>query len=379
MKKPRVCVIGIGFIGAAHIEALHRMPDVDVVALATRSNWEAKATANGVPRGYADYREMIEAEKPDVVHICTPNNLHFEQAMFAMEHGASVVLEKPLTMDVDEAEKLTAYAKEHNLVTGVNFNCRFYPMVMQLKQMIAAGEVGQIYTMNGVYQQDWLLYDTDYSWRLETGASGPSRAFADIGSHWIDMAEAVSGLRVTEVLADFAIFHPRRKKPLKAIDTFSGMALRPEDYEEVDIHTEDYAEVLFRFDNGAHGSVTVSQVVAGRKNQMQIAVAGSKSSLFWDSEDSNALWQGRRDGFNAQIVKDPSILAPGAAKTSAYPGGHVEGFPDTFKQNFIAIYDAIRSGDTSKRDFARFEDGLRDMRILDAVVRSAEGRRWIEL
>lgn len=379
MKKLRVCVIGIGFIGAAHIEALHRLPNVEVVALASRHDYQAKAVANGVPRGYADYREMIEAERPDVVHICTPNDLHFEQAMFAMQHGCAVVLEKPLTLSVAQAEELTAYAREHNIVTGVNFNCRFYPMMVQLREMIRAGELGELFTINGVYQQDWLLYDTDYSWRVDRSACGDSRAFGDIGSHWIDLAESCTGLRVTELLADASIFHKTRKKPKGEINTFSGMALRPEDYQEVEIETEDYVTVLFHFDNGAHGSVTVSQVMAGRKNQMRMEIAGSKAAACWDSENSNALWLGRRDGYNCEIVKDPSILSQGAAQAISYPGGHVEGFPDTFKQNFRQIYRAIEEKDTGARGFARFEDGLREMRILEAVVRSAKERRWIAL
>ena len=379
MKKLRACVAGVGFIGAAHIEALHRLTNVEVVALADPIDWEKKAEQNGVERGYESFREMIEKEKPDVVHVCTPNNLHFEVAMCAMENGAAVVMEKPLTTTVEEAEKLVAYAKEHNIVNGVNLNCRFYPMIMQLKQMVKRGELGEIFTVNGAYQQDWLLLETDYSWRLEPELSGPSRAFADIGSHWIDMVESATGLKVTELLADFAIFHKTRKKPLKAIDTFSGMALRPEDYEEIPIRTEDYAEVLFHFDNGAHGSVTVSQVMAGRKNQIQVAVAGSKASLFWDSEDSNEMWMGKREGYNCKIVKDPSLLHPEAAQCSSYPGGHVEGFPDTFKQNFRQIYSAIAQHDTSAHDFARFEDGLHEMRLLEAVVKSAKERRWVKL
>lgn len=379
MKKIRSCVIGIGFIGAAHIEALHRLPNVEVVALAAHNRWEEKAMANGVPRGYQDYREMIETEKPDVVHICTPNNLHYEAAMFAMEHGCAVVLEKPLTMDVKQAEALVAYAREHNIVTGVNFNCRFYPLVAQMKAMAQGGELGEIFTINGVYQQDWLLLDTDFSWRLDPEVGGESRTFGDIGSHWIDMVESATGLRVTKLLADQAIVHKTRKKPTKPIDTYSGMSLRPEDYEEVPILTEDYMTVLFHFDNGAHGSLTLSQVMAGRKNQIRVEIAGSKAALCWDSENSNALWVGRRDGCNGEIVKDPSILAPAAARVTSYPGGHVEGFPDTFKQNFAAIYAAIADGDTGKREFARFEDGLREMRVLDAVIRSVKTNGWVEV
>ncbi|MDO4572079.1 MAG: Gfo/Idh/MocA family oxidoreductase [Clostridia bacterium] len=377
MRKFRTCVIGVGFIGAAHIEALRRLGNVEVVAIADKPDPQAKAEQHCVPKGYEDYREMLDAEKPDVVHICTPNAMHYEMAMYAMERGIAVVCEKPLTRTLDEARELAGYARKHGVITGVNFNCRWYPQIMQARAMVESGEVGDIYTIHGAYLQDWLYYDTDYSWRLEPEMSGDSRAFADIGSHWIDMVESATGLRAVELLADFETFHKTRKKPLKPVDTYSGMALRPEDYEEKPIGTEDYCTVLFRFDNGAHGCCTISQVFAGRKNQILLDIAGSKCSLHWDSEDSNELWIGRRDGFNRKAAKDPSILSPMAAAAISYPGGHVEGFPDTFKQNFRAIYAAIERGDASGRLYADFEDGLREMTLCEAVVRSARERRWV--
>ena len=379
MKKFRACVIGVGFIGAAHIEALRRLGNVDVVALSDIPNAQAKADAFFVPKGYDDYKEMLDTEKPDVVHICTPNSSHYEMAMYAMQRNIAVICEKPLTKTLDEAKELAAYAREHKIVTGVNFNCRWYPQIMQAKAMIASGEVGDIRTIHGGYLQDWLYYDTDYSWRLEPEVSGESRAFADIGSHWIDLVESATGLRVVELMADFETFHKIRRKPLKPIETFSGMALRPEDYEEKPIGTEDYCTVLFRFNNGAHGTCTISQVFAGRKNQILLSIAGSKCSLHWDSEDSNELWVGRRDGFNQKAAKDPSILSPLARASISYPGGHVEGFPDTFKQNFKAIYAAIEAGDMGKQVFATFEDGLREMQLCDAVVRSARADRWVKV
>ncbi|MBQ3108472.1 MAG: Gfo/Idh/MocA family oxidoreductase [Clostridia bacterium] len=379
MKKFKACVVGVGFIGAAHVEALRRLGNVDVVAIADQAGAEEKAERLCVPKAYADYKEMLDVEKPDVVHICAPNNLHYEIAMYAMERGISPICEKPFTTTVEEAKKLVAYAKEHNIVTGMNFNCRYYPQVMQMRKMVENGTVGDIYTVHGGYLQDWLFLDTDYSWRLEPEVSGASRAFADIGSHWIDMVEAITGQRAVELIADFETFHKTRKKPLKPIDTYSGMALRPEDYAEVPIVTEDYVTVLFRFENGAHGCCNISQVFAGRKNQMLLSVAGSKCAMHWDSEDSNDLWIGHREKFNERAPKDPSILLPETGAVISYPGGHVEGFPDTFKQNFKAIYAAIEAGDTSKHDFANFEDGLREVIICDAVVRSAKERRWITI
>ena len=379
MRTFRACVVGIGFVGAAHIETLRRLGNVEVVALSNTSNAQAKAEAYFVPKGYTDYREMLDTEKPDVVHICTPNASHYEIAMYAMQRNIAIVCEKPLTKTLEEARELAAYARAHKIVTGVNFNCRWYPQTLQIKAMIDNGEVGDIRTIHGGYIQDWLFYDTDYSWRLEPEVSGESRAFADIGSHWIDLVESVTGLRVIEVMADFATFHKTRKKPLKPIETFSGMALKPEDYEEKAVNTEDFCTVLFRFNNGAHGSCVISQVFAGRKNQTQLSISGSKCSLFWDSEDSNELWIGHRDGFNQKAAKDPSLLSPLARAAIGYPGGHVEGFPDTFKQNFKAIYAAIESGNTNKQVFANFEDGLRGMQLCDAVVRSARTDRWVKV
>lgn len=379
MKKFRTCVVGVGFIGAAHIEALRRLGNVDVVAIADIPDGAAKAAAHNVPKGYDDYKVMLDTEKPDVVHICTPNVSHYEIAMYAMERGISVVCEKPLTTTLDQAREMSRYAKEHNLVCGVNFNCRWYPQLMQARSMVENGDVGSIYTIHGSYLQDWLYLDTDYSWRLEPEISGDSRAFGDIGSHWIDMVESVTGLRAVEVFADFGTFHKIRKKPLKPIATYSGMALRPEDYQEVPIDTEDFCAVLFHFDNGAIGSCVINQVFAGRKNQIVLNVNGSKCTLRWDSEDSNDLWVGRRETYNQVIAKDPSIMNPLAVAANSYPGGHVEGFPDTFKQNFKAIYAAIEKGDTSRGLFANFDDGLREMALCDAVVRSAREGRWVTI
>lgn len=377
MEKIRVGVIGVGFIGAVHIEQLRRLGNVEVVAITDEAGAEAKAANLFVPKAYTDYKEMIDNEKLDSVHICTPNHTHYDIAMYAMERGLHVICEKPMTCSVEEAEKLTAFAKEKGVINAMNFNCRFYPMAYQMREMVRSGEVGDIYTVHGGYLQDWLYLDTDYSWRLDPKFTGASRAFADIGSHWIDLVEYVTGLRVTEVMADFAIFHKTRKKPLKPIDTYSGMALRPEDYEEVPIETEDWATVLFHLENGGHASCNISQVFAGRKNQMIVSVGGSKCAMHWDSENSNAIWVGRRDRDNGELVKDPSILMDRTKGVISYPGGHVEGFPDTFKQNFKKIYAAIAGG--TPEDYATFDDGLREMTLCEKIVQSARERRWVAI
>lgn len=378
MKKFRVGIVGIGFIGAVHIEQLRRLGNVDVVAITDSINAQQKAEQYFVPKGYNNFKDMINNENLDCIHICTPNNTHYEIAMYAMKNDVNVVCEKPMTCTVEEAQEMSDYAKEHGLVNAMNFNCRFYPLVYQMHSMVKKGDLGDVYTIHGGYLQDWLFFDTDYSWRLDPKASGKSRAFADIGSHWIDMVEFITGLKAVEVLADFEIFHKTRKKPLKAIDTYSGMTLKPEDYEEVEIETEDYATVLFHMNNGAHACCNISQVFAGRKNSMTVSVSGSKCSLSWDSEKSNSLWIGRRDDFNGEVAKDPSLLNEDTSKVISYPGGHVEGFPDTFKQNFKKIYAAI-AGSKDDKVYATFNDGLREMQLCDKVIESAQKRCWISL
>jgi predicted dehydrogenase len=379
MKKMRTGVIGVGFIGAAHIEALRRLGYVEVVALAAARDAEKKAEALFVPKGYADYREMIDREALDAVHICTPNSMHYEMAMYAMEKGVSVLCEKPLTVTAAEARKLRDYARENSIVTCVNFNLRLNPQVVQMKEMVRAGDVGAIRSVHGSYLQDWLFFDTDYSWRLDPKLSGQSCAFADIGSHWIDMVETIIGQKAVEVFADFETMHKTRKKPLKPIDTYSGMALRPEDYQEIPVSVEDYCTVLFHFDGGAKGVCTISQAYAGRKNQTIISLSGSKASLHWDSEQGNELWMGRRETYNQQIVKDPSILYEETRKVISYPGGHTEGFPDTHKQNFAKFYQAVEAKDASVRDFATFEAGYREMLLCERICESAKTRQWVQI
>ena len=377
MKQFRACIVGGGFVGAAHIEALRRLGSVEIAAVSNRHDPQAKAEALFVPKGYADYRQMLEAEKPDVVHICTPNDSHYEIALFAMQRGIHVICEKPMTRTLDEARALAEYATAHNLVNAVNFNCRFYPQILEARSTVRSGSLGDIRAIMGGYLQDWLFWDTDYSWRLEPEISGESRAFADIGSHWIDTAEFVTGLCAVEVFADFETFHPVRKKPLSPVESFSNMTLRPEDYREISITTEDFCTALFRFDNGAIGNCTVSQTHAGRKNQIQLSLSGSRSSLLWDSDNSNELWLGYREMFNQVASKDPALLSPQARAAIGYPGGHVEGYPDTFRQAFRAMYAAIASGDTGDHVFADFASGCHTTAVVDAVVKSAKEGGWV--
>ncbi|MEA4853956.1 MAG: Gfo/Idh/MocA family oxidoreductase [Christensenella sp.] len=384
MKKIKTGVIGTGFIGPTHIEALRRLGYVDVVALADIDDATARAKADqlSIDKSYGNYKDLLKDPEIDVVHVCSPNSFHYTMAKEALLAGKHVVCEKPLTMTSEEAKDLIAVAKETGLANAVHFNIRFYPVIHEARAMIENGELGTIFAINGSYQQDWLFKETDYSWRLEPKFSGASRAVADIGSHWLDSVEFMTGLRINKVCADFATFYPIRKKPLKPVETYSGKILTPEDYADVPINTEDYASVLLKFENGAHGCMTVNQVAAGRKNRIWFEIYGSKKSLAINTERPNEMWIGNRDEANQTLMKDPSLMHPEARQLISYPGGHNEGFPDTIKQFATKFYGYIRdegykTGATP--EFATFEDGLRELTLCESIVESAKAEKWVSL
>ncbi len=381
MQKIQVGVVGTGFIGPAHIEALRRLPNVEVAALCEVSQElaETKAAQLGIPRAYT-FEELLKQDDIQSIHICTPNFLHYSQSKAALLAGKHVICEKPLAKDLAEAEELVQLAKESGLVNAVHFNLRYYPLVRQMKAMREKGELGDVYSIIGSYLQDWLFYETDYNWRLEPDKSGDSRAIADIGSHLMDIIEYVTGVKTTAVLADFNTIHKTRKKPLKPVETYSGKMLQPEDYADVAINTEDHANVLLRFDNGNRGVVTVSQVSAGRKNQLKLEISGSKKTFAFDSESPNQLWLGNRDGYNQTMTDDPSIVHPEARSVISFPGGHNEGFPDTSKQMFKEVYAAIEAGKQPENPtYPTFADGYRELLICERILESNRKQAWVEV
>lgn len=379
MSKIKVGVVGTGFIGPAHIEALRRLPNVEVVALCevTKELATEKAAALGIPRAYT-FDELIQQEDIQSVHICTPNFLHYQQSKAALLAGKHVICEKPLAKELHEAEELVNLAAETGLVNAVHFNLRYYPLIRHIKAIRESGELGTVYSVLGSYLQDWLFYQTDYNWRLEPAKSGSTRAIADIGSHLIDIIEYTTGLKIVEVFADFNIIHKTRKKPLKAIETYSGKMLTPEDYEDVAINTEDHANVLLRFDNGNKGSITVSQVAAGRKNRLSLEISGSKKTFSWNSESPNEVWVGNRDVANQVLLRDPALVAPGVNSVITFPGGHNEGFPDTSKQMFKEVYAAIAEGKQPESPaFPTFADGYRELIIGERILESSQKQAWV--
>jgi predicted dehydrogenase len=381
MSKIKVGVVGTGFIGPAHIEALRRLPNVEVAGLC-EVNIElatAKAQQLGIPKAYV-FEDLLKDESIQSVHICTPNFLHYSQSKAALLAGKHVICEKPLAKDLHEAEELVALAAQTGLVNAVHFNLRYYPLVRQMKTMREKGDLGDVYSILGSYLQDWLFYETDYNWRLEPDKSGASRAIADIGSHLMDVIEYITGLKTVEVMADFNTIHKTRKKPLKPVETYSGKMLQPEDYADVPITTEDHANVLLRFDNGNRGSVTVSQVSAGRKNQLKLEISGAKKTFAFNSESPNELWIGNRDGYNQSLMRDPSLAYPEASAIMSFPGGHNEGFPDTSKQMFKEVYAAIEAGkQPEKPSFPTFADGYRELLICERILESNIKQAWVKV
>jgi predicted dehydrogenase len=380
MRPIKTAILGTGFMGRVHLEAVRRVESVEAAAIAGRNENAARRLGAGfsVPTITTNYREIMRDPAIDAVHVCTPNEQHFSMAKEALQAGKHVLCEKPLATSVEEGEELIALAAQRGLRNCVCHNLRYYPMVQQMRAMREAGDLGEILIVQGTYSQDWLLHDTDWNWRVETKAGGPSRCMADIGSHFFDMAEHVTGLRVTSLSADLQTFHPTRKQPKHSVETFANKLLGPEDYIDTPVDTEDFGAVIFRMGTRTRGSMTASQVSAGRKNGLSIEIYGTKSSVAWNQERPDELWSGHRDTGNQIFVKDPSLLMPAARAFADLPGGHSEGYDDTFKQVFRRFYASI--GDPGRApEYPQFADGLRQLRILEGELESHLTRGWVDV
>jgi predicted dehydrogenase len=369
-------LVGPGFVGAHHIDAVRRLGFVDVVAVAGSSEDSArrKADALGVPKAYGSYEALARDPDVHVVHNTTPNHLHAPVIMAALAQRKHVVSDKPLAMTGAEARGLLDAATRAGVVHAVTYNYRGNPLVQQARAMIADGELGPLHFVHGSYLQDWLIEPTDFSWRLEPEKGGASSAIGDIGTHWCDLVQHVTGARITEVLADLTTVVGTRLKPLTATEAFSaagGVQRQP-----VAITSEDLATVLVRFENGIKGCVTVGQVCAGHKNDLWIEINGAKASLRWHQERQNELWIGRRHSANQILLKDPSLLGPEARRYAHLPAGHQEAWSDAFR-NLIAdvyAYIADRSGQPT---FPTFEDGYRAACLVDSILESHQrGGVW---
>ncbi len=374
----RTAVIGTGFMGRVHLEALRRVEQVEVAAIAGRNAAAAERLgfAFGVP--HVEFDTILHDASIDAVHICTPNAQHFPMAKAALMAGKHVLCEKPLSVSVEEAQELAGLAAQKALRNCVCHNLRYYPMVQQMRAMREAGELGEILVVQGSYSQDWLLYSSDWNWRVNAADGGPSRCMADIGSHWFDMAEHVTGLRVSALCADLNTVHKTRQQPKGPVETFANKMLPGSQTNEIPVNTEDLGAVLFRMGDRARGAMTASQVSAGRKNRLNIEIYGTKSGVAWDQERPDELWIGHRDAPNCIIVKDPSLLKAAARAFADLPGGHSEGYDDTFKQVFRRFYHSIRRPEASL-EYPQFADGLRQLVILGAELESNRTGNWAKI
>jgi predicted dehydrogenase len=378
-RRPGAAVIGSGFIGTVHVEALRRL-GVTVHGILGSSPERASAGAAriGVPRAYRSLEELLADPAVEVVHVTSPNHLHHPQVKAILAAGRHVVCEKPLAVTSEQSAELVALAARTDRICAVNYNIRFYPLNQHLSGAIAAGELGAIRLVTGRYFQDWLFFDTDWNWRLDPSEGGDLRAFGDIGTHWVDLVSFITGSRVASVLAELVTAIPVRHAPTGPVETFSTQ--RPTDTIAKAMTTDDIALLLLRFANGARGSVSISQVSAGRKNSLQYEIDGDEASAAWDSETPDHLWLGHRDRPNEVLQRGPALMNAAGAAAASLPGGHVEGFGDTFHALFRAIYTAIDEGRMpAAPTFATFEDGHHEMLLGDAVQRSARDGRWVDV
>jgi len=381
MERIKVGIIGTGYIGISHIEAIRRIGFLELAAVADANGELArrKAAEYYIPRCYETIDELLADPEIQVIHNCTPNHLHADINEKVIRSGKHLFSEKPLARDSKESGRLLQVLRDHpQVVAAVNFNYRMNPLVQEIRSRIERGDIGKVNLIHGSYLQDWLLYDTDYNWRLEPEICGLSRCIADIGSHWMDAAQHVTGSRIREVCADLVTVIPVRKKPLTQVETFS--VSQSTAYEERPIQTEDYGAVLFKMDNGAHGVFHVSEVSAGHGCFFNFEVDGSKASLQWNQQTADQMWMGFRDQDNLCVMRNPNTLSPEAKAISYLAKGHPEGWNDAFKNNIEAFYRYIRSGSRLDRDrchFATFAEADYIIRLTEAIIQSSKTRSWV--
>jgi len=371
-------IIGLGFVGKAHLEALRRLgiPVRGILGSSPERTREAVRELK-IERGYSSLDELTSDSSVTAVHICTPNHLHHDQANAAMEAGKHVMCEKPLAMDTRQSQSLIDLARKQNLVGAVTYNLRYYPLCQEARAIVQRGVIGEPRLIHGSFLQDWLLYPSDWNWRLQSELGGELRAVADIGTHWLDLLTWITGRKIAEVCADLATVVPVRERPRGRVQTFQASAGESEDFK---VTTDDYASILLHFDGSARGVVTVSQISAGRKTRLWFEVDGSEGSLAWNSESPNTLWIGHRREPNQELIKDPSLLRPETRGYAAFPAGHAEGYPDTFVQLFKDFHAYLDAGDFSKpRTFPTFETGHEEMQLCEAIAESSKERRWVKL
>ena len=375
----RAAVIGAGFVGRAHIEALRRIAiPIQGVLGSSFPRTQEVCRSLRIERAYHSLEEVVNDSSVDVVHVCTPNHLHLPESEAALRAGKHVMCEKPLAMNSHETSNLVKLAREQGRVGAVTYNLRYYPLCQEAHALVKQGAIGEPRIAHGAYLQDWLLYPTDWNWRLDPELGGAMRAVADIGTHWLDLIGWITGRKLKELCADLATIIPARQRPKGPVETFAKTT--DAETQPTRMSTDDYGSVLLHFEGGLRGVMTVSQVSAGRKNRMWFEIDGSEGSLAFDQEQPNVLWIGSRKDANRYLIKDPSLMSPQARGYAAYPAGHAEGYPDTFVQLFRDLYGYIAAGDfNAPRSFPTFDTGDYEVKLCELIELSSRERRWVEV
>lgn len=377
MQIRGVAVIGTGFIGTVHVEGIRRTGnEVRGVLAGSLSSSQNSAQRMGIEVAYASIEDICDDNEVTVVHVTSPNALHAPQVKKLVTAGKHVICEKPLALNSSEGHELLEQAEKMGVVHATCFNTRFYPMVHEAKFKVDSGEIGIPRYIKGSYHQDWLTLDTDWNWRLDPTEGGKLRAVADIGSHLIDQITFVTGLEVESVMADLHTIVPIRRRPIGQVETFKSDATSKR--QDVAMSSDDAAGILIRYSSGARGTLSISQVSAGRKNSLQWEVSGSTSAIGFDSENPELLWIGHRGQANEQLLKDPSQLSAFSASNAFYPGGHVEGFGETFRALFEKVYADIEN-ETRSGLYPTFYAGIKSLQITEAIARSSSENCWITL
>jgi len=374
-----VGLIGAGYIGPIHLGALARLGGVKVKTVIDVNGELAKkaAAAYNVPNSGTDHREVINDPDIDVIHNCTPNKYHYQITKDALNAGKQVLSEKPLAMDLKEAEELVDLAEKKRAVTGIDFCYRYYPVVQEMAVRVLRGEAGVVRMVTGSYFQDWLSREIDWTWRLLRSESGDSNITADLGSHWFDLIQFVTGLKVREVIGDLATLVPIRKRPTRQVLAFEKV--EEVESEEVEVELEDYSSILFRLSNGAPGSFTTSQICAGRKSDTEFQIYGSECSYAWNHKEATKLWIGYREKANEILIENPILQDPSTAAYANLPAGHPLGYHDAVLNLFRDYYQVVEQGGKGRELRPTFQTGFEEMKILEAILTSHKKRSWIEV
>jgi predicted dehydrogenase len=382
MKTIKVGLIGTGYIGMVHLEMLRRLGGVEVVAVADTNTGLAEAAAAKfrIPRVYAAADGLIADDEVEVVHNCAPNNVHFEISSLAIRTGKDVLSEKPLALDSRESAELLALAEKHGTLTAIDFCYRYYPVVQEAAARARRGDLGDVRAFVGHFLQDWLFFETDYSWRLDPSVAGQANVVADLGSHWCDLVQFITGQRIVEVMAELHTCLPKRRKPKGGVLSFG--AGKAGEAEEVDITLDDYASLFLKLENGARGNFTTCQAAAGRKVDIELQVFGSKQSYAWSHVHPNALWIGHREKANELFYESSILQIEETRKYATLPTGHPLGYHDAVFNLFRDYYEAAaakREGKPYKGTFPDFRTGHEMMCIIDAAVESDRSGKWIKV